>query len=82
MVNSKVTKNHIAPSTVKQLGLLHRQKLKPYTLVTISGDPVPYKDRIINLETKPVKVSVKEQNIIVNFNILLLKQDKTVLGIT
>jgi hypothetical protein len=32
----------------------HRQKLEPYTLVTISGDLVPYKDRIINLEIKLV----------------------------
>jgi hypothetical protein len=31
--------------------MLYRQKLKPYTLVIISGDLVLYKDRIINLET-------------------------------
>jgi CTP synthase (UTP-ammonia lyase) len=52
--------------------LLYRQKLKPYTLVTISEDLVLYKDRIINLKTKPVEVSVKGQSITVNFNILLL----------
>jgi hypothetical protein len=51
MVNSKVIRNHIAPKVVELLGLPHRQKLKPYTLITISGDPVPYKDGIINLET-------------------------------
>jgi hypothetical protein len=39
--------------------MLYRQKLKPYTLVTILRDLVPYKDKIINLETRPVKVSVK-----------------------
>jgi hypothetical protein len=30
--------------------MLYKQKLKPYTLVTILGDPVLYKDGIINLE--------------------------------
>jgi hypothetical protein len=49
-VDSKVIKNHITPKVVEWLGLLYKQKLKPYTLITISGDPVPYKDGIINLE--------------------------------
>jgi hypothetical protein len=47
----------------------------------ILGDPVLYRDGIINLKTRPVKVSIKKQSIIVNFNILLLRQDKAVLGI-
>jgi hypothetical protein len=47
----------------------------------ISGDLVPYKDRMINLETKLVQVNIKRYNIMVNFNILLLGQDKAVLGI-
>jgi hypothetical protein len=72
MVNSKVIRNHITPNTVKWLKLLYRQKLKPYTLVIISGDPVPYKDGIINLETRLVQVNIKGRDIIVNFNILLL----------
>jgi hypothetical protein len=54
------------------LGLLYRQKLKPYTLVTILGEPVLYKDGIINLEIGLVQVNIKRQNVIVNFNILLL----------
>jgi hypothetical protein len=53
-VDSKVIRNYIIPKVVKQLGLLYRQKLEPYTLVTILGDPVLYKDRMINLETGPV----------------------------
>jgi hypothetical protein len=44
-------RNHIIPKVVEQLGLLYRQKLKPYTLVTILKDPVLYKDGIINLKT-------------------------------
>jgi hypothetical protein len=53
--------------------------LELYTLVIILGDLVLYKNRIINLETKLVQVSIKERDIIVNFNILLLGQDKAVL---
>jgi hypothetical protein len=34
--------------------MLYKQKLKPYTLVTILGEPVLYKDKIINLKTGPV----------------------------
>jgi hypothetical protein len=49
-VDNKVIRNHITPKVVEWLGLLYRQKLEPYTLVTILGDLVPYKDRIINLE--------------------------------
>jgi hypothetical protein len=60
--------------------LLHSRQ-KPYTLVTILGDLVPYKDSIINLETRLVQINIKERDIIVNFNILLLGQDKAVLGI-
>jgi hypothetical protein len=55
--------------------------LEPYTLVTILGDLVLYKDGIINLKTRPVEVSIKGWSVIVNFNILLLRQDKAVLGI-
>jgi hypothetical protein len=49
-VDSRVTKNYIAPSTVEQLGLLYRQKLKPYALITILRDLVLYRDGIINLK--------------------------------
>jgi hypothetical protein len=49
-VNSEIIRNHITLKVVEWLGLLYKQKLKPYTLVTILGDLVLYKDRIINLE--------------------------------
>jgi hypothetical protein len=51
MVDSKVIRNYITPKVVEWLGLLYRQKLKLYTLVTILGDLVLYKDKIINIET-------------------------------
>ena len=58
-MDSKVIKNHITPKIVERLGLLYRQKLKPYTLVTILGDLVLYRDGIINLKTGLVEVSIK-----------------------
>jgi hypothetical protein len=79
-VNSGVIKNYITPNTVERLGLLYRQKLKPYTLVIILGDPVLYKNGIINLEIGLVQVNIKKRDIIVNFNILPLGQDEAVLG--
>ena len=57
------------------------EKEKPYLLVTILGELVLYKDSIINLKTGPIQVDIKEQNIIINFNILLLGQDKAILKI-
>jgi hypothetical protein len=53
-VDSGVIRNHITLKVVKWLGLLYRQKLKPYTLITILEDPVLYKNGIINLETELV----------------------------
>jgi hypothetical protein len=81
-VDSEVIRNYITPKTVEWLGLLYRQKLELYALVMISGDPVLYKDGIINLETELVQINIKRYNIMVNFNILLLGQDEAVLGMT
>ena len=36
---------------------------------------------MINLKTKPIQVNIKGRSIAVNFNILLLGQDKAVLEI-
>ena len=53
-MDSEVIRNHITPKVVKRLRLLYKQKLKPYTLVTILRDLVPYKNGIINLKIGPV----------------------------
>jgi hypothetical protein len=53
-VDSKVIKNYIIFNTVEWLGLLYKQKLKLYTLVTILGDLVLYRNGIINLKIKLV----------------------------
>ena len=82
IVDSRATRNHIILKVVERLGIPHKEKEKPYLLVTISGEPVLYKDSIINLKTRLIHINIKRQNIIINFNILLLGQDKVILEIT
>ena len=52
IVDSRATRNYIILKVVEQLGILYREKEKPYLLVIILGEPVLYKDSIINLEIK------------------------------
>ena len=52
IVDSETTKNYIILKVVEQLGIPYKEKKKPYSLVTILGEPVLYKDSIINLETE------------------------------
>ena len=59
--------------------LFYRQKENLYPLITISGNPILYKDNMIHFKTKPIKVIIKEQEIVISFDILLLGKDKTVL---
>jgi len=61
------------------MGLPYRQKENPYSLVTISGDPILYKDGIIHLKTGPVRIRIKGQKIVISFNVLSLGKDKAVL---
>ncbi len=49
--------------------------------MTISGDPISYKDRIIYLEIRPVKLEIKGRNVVISFNMLPLRKNKAVLGI-
>jgi len=46
----------------------------------ILRDLINYKGSIINLEIGPVIIKIKGKEIIINFNILLLGNNKTVLG--
>ena len=52
MVDSRVTRNYIAPQIAEQLGILYREKEYLYLLITILGEPVLYRDSIINLKTR------------------------------
>jgi len=46
----------------------------------ILGNLINYRGNIINLETGLVIIKIKGKEIIINFNILLLGNDKAVLG--
>ena len=54
IIDSGVIRNYIALKIVKQLGIPYREKEKPYSLITILGELVLYKDSIINLKTEPI----------------------------
>ena len=47
LVDSRVIRNYILLLVVSRLGILYREKERPYLLVTILGDPILYKDSII-----------------------------------
>jgi len=47
----------------------------------ILRDPINYKGGIINLEIELVIIKIKRKEIIINFDILLLGNNKAVLGI-
>ena len=67
--------------TVKRLGIPYKQKKYLYPLVTILGDLISYKNKIIHIKTKLVELRIKRWIVIINFNILLLGKDKAVLEI-
>jgi len=46
----------------------------------ILGDLINYRGGIINLEIELVIIRIKGKEIIINFNILLLGNDKVILG--
>ena len=50
-----------------------------YLLVTISGDPISYKNGVIYIKIEPVELRIKGQRVVIIFNILLLGKDKAVL---
>jgi len=54
LIDSGAIRNHILLAAVKRIGLLYRRKEHPYLLVTILGDPIAYRDGIINLKTGPI----------------------------
>ena len=79
-MDSGAIRNYIALATVKKLGLLWRQKAQPYLLVTIVGDPISYGNRIINIEIGLIRLKIKGKEIVILFDILLLGNDKAILG--
>ena len=53
-MDSRVTKNYIIPKLVERLKILYKEKEYLYLLVIILGEPVLYKNGIINLKIGPI----------------------------
>jgi len=81
LLDHKAIKNYISLKAVRRPELFYRQKRDLYPLVTISGDPILYRNGVIYFETGPMKVEIEGQNIVVFFDVLLLRKDKAVLRI-
>jgi len=60
--------------------MICRQKEYLYPLNIILGDLINYRGGIINLEIGLVIIKIKGKEITMNFNILLLGNNKAVLG--
>ena len=48
--------NHILLKIVERLEIPYQQKKDLYPLVTILGDPISYKNKVIYLKTKPIQL--------------------------
>ena len=65
---------------VKWLGIICQYKEHLYLLNIILRNLINYKGGIINLEIGLVIIRIEGKEITINFNILLLGNDKAVLG--
>ena len=72
-------KNYILPITVKRLKMPYKLKKNLYLLVTILGDPIFYKNGVIHIKIKPLELKIKGWRVVINFNILLLGNNKAIL---
>jgi len=61
------------------LGIPCKQKENPYLLVTILKDLITYGDGIIYIKIGLILVIIKGRLVIINFDILLLGNNKAVL---
>ena len=79
LVNSGVIRNYILLIIVKRLKIFYKLKKNLYLLVTILENLIFYKNGVICIKIKPLKLKIKGRKIIINFNILLLGNNKAVL---
>jgi len=61
--------------------MTYRQKKHLYLLVMILGDLINYKGEVINIEIELIIIKIKGKEVMMSFDILLLGNDKAVLGI-
>ena len=57
-MDNKVTRNYILLKIVKKLKILYRLKKSLYPLVIILGNPIFYKNRVIYIKIKLVKLRI------------------------
>ena len=81
LVDSGIIKNYILLAIVEKLEIFYKLKENLYLLAIILGDPIFYKNGVIYIKIKPLKLRIKGRRVIINFNILLLGNDEAVLGI-
>ena len=58
-MDSRVIRNYILLIIVKRLEILCKLKENLYLLVTISGDLISYKNKVIYIKTKLLKLRIK-----------------------
>ena len=80
-MDSGVIRNYILLVTVERLGIPCKLKKNLYLLVTILENPIFYKNGVIRIKIKPLKLKIKEWRVVISFNILLLENNKAVLKI-
>ena len=78
-MDNRVIKNYILPIIAKKLKIPYRLKENLYLLVTILRDFIFYKNRVIYIKIKLLKLKVDGQRVIINFNILLLGNNESIL---
>ena len=58
-MDSEVIKNYILLATVKRLKIFYRLKKSLYLLIIILENLIFYKNKVIYIKTKPVKLRIK-----------------------
>ena len=66
---------------MKRLKIPYRLKKSLYLLVIILENLIFYKNKVICIKTELIKLRIKGQRVIINFNILLLGNNNAVLKI-
>ena len=80
-MDSEVIRNYILLAIVKRLKIPYKLKENPYLLVIILEDLISYRNKVIYIKTEPVELKIKGWKVVINFNILMLKNNKAVLKI-
>ena len=80
-MDSGVIRNYIILIIVERLEIPYKLKEKLYLLVTILGDPISYRNGVICIKIKLIELKIEGWRVVINFNILLLGNNKAVLKI-